>query len=117
MLKPEGYIFISTDDASNWLPRLLGSRWWALGAPLHLCHFSKQGMIIAFERAGNYDLVDLVSDLRQYSIPEVIEHFGVSYQSNFLARVGASLGRTFLGSWIINVKRPEQFITIARKRT
>lgn len=116
MLKSEGYIFISTDDASNWLPRLLGSRWWALGAPLHLCHFSKQGMISAFERAGNYDLVDLVSDLRQYSIPEVIEHFGVSYQSNFLARVGASLGRTFLGSWIINVKRPEQFIAIARKR-
>lgn len=116
MLKPGGYIFISTDDASNWLPRLLNSQWWALGAPLHLCHFSKRGMMSAFERAGDYELIEMVSDLRQYSIPEVIEHFGVSYQSNLLTKVGVSLGKTLLGSWVINVKRPEQFIAIARKR-
>lgn len=115
MLKPEGYVFVSTDDANNWLPRLLGSKWWALGAPLHLCHFSKQGMKSAFERAGNYAQVDLVSDLRQYTIPEVFEHFGVSYRSSLLAKVGASLGKTPLGSWVINVKRPEQFVAIARK--
>ena len=115
MLKPGGYVFVSTDDANNWLPKLFGSRWWALGAPLHLCHFSRQGMKLAFERAGRYESVDLISDVRQYSIPEIIEHFGVSYQSNFLTKIGVMLGKTPLGVWLINFKRPEQFIAIARK--
>lgn len=115
MLKPDGYVFVSTDDANNWLPRLLGSKWWALGAPLHLCHFSKQGMKSAFGRAGNYAQIELVSDLRQYTIPEIFEHFGVSYRNSLLAKMGASLGKTRLGSWVINVKRPEQFVAIARK--
>ena len=117
ILKPGAYIFVSTDDANNWLPRLLGSHWWTFGAPLHLCHFSKRGMEIAFERAGNYELVEMTMDLRQYSIPEVIQHFGVSYQNNFLTKLGAALERTPLSVCIINVKRPEQFITIARKKT
>jgi SAM-dependent methyltransferase len=117
ILKPGAYIFISTDDANNWLPKLLGQRWWALGAPLHLCHFSKQGMKIAFERAGNYELIEMVMDLRQYSIPEVIQHFGVSYQSNLLTKLGTSLDRPPLSEWVIDIRRPEQFITIARKKT
>ena len=116
MLKPGGYVFISTDDADHWLPKLLSSRWWALGAPLHLCHFSRLGMKLAFERAGKYEFIDLISDKRQYSIPEIIEHFGVSYQSNFLTKIGTTLGQTPLGSWLINFKRPEQFIAIARKK-
>lgn len=117
ILKPGGYIFVSTDDANNWLPRLLGSHWWAFGAPLHLCHFSKRGMEIAFERAGNYELIEMAMDLRQYSIPEVIQHFGVSYRSNFLTKFGAILERTPLDTWVINIRRPEQFIAIARKKT
>ena len=39
MLKPGGYIFVSTDDANHWLPKLLGSRWWALGASLTFMSF------------------------------------------------------------------------------
>jgi len=117
ILKPGAYIFVSTDNANNWLPRLLGSRWWAFGAPLHLCHFSKRGMEIAFERAGNYELIEMAMDLRQYSIPEVIQHFGVSYRSNFLTKLGVNLERTPLGTWMIDIRRPEQFITIARKKT
>jgi hypothetical protein len=72
-------------------------------------------MKMAIKRAGNYVSIDLISDIRQYSIPEIIEHFGVSYQSNFLVKIGTTLGKTPLGSWLINFKRPEQFIAIARK--
>ena len=28
VLKPGGYLFVSTDDANHWLPRLLGRHWW-----------------------------------------------------------------------------------------
>ena len=114
VLKPGGWVFISTDDAAHWLPRLLGSHWWALAAPLHLCHFSKRGMAIAFKRAG-LELKEIAKDPRRYSVAEVVKHFGVSYQSSFLTGLGTSMERKALGCLAINVTRPEQFIAIGRK--
>jgi SAM-dependent methyltransferase len=116
MLKPGGITLVSTDDVSNWLPKLLGSRWWSLAPPLHLCHFSKRGMEIAFERAGVFEVLGFVKDKRSYSIPEIIEHFGVTYRSNLLARLALGLKRTPLGVLVLDIARPEQYVAIARKR-
>lgn len=115
LLRPGGFCFISTDDANNWLIRLLGTKWWGIAPPLHLCHFSKQGMETAFERAGNFDKVRMVEDWRRYSLTEIVKHFGVSYQNKTLTSLGAKLDHTLLGRLTINIARPEQFITIARK--
>jgi len=114
ILKPGGRVFISTDDASNWLPRMLGSRWWALGAPMHLCHFSKKGMIIALQRAG-LEIDALKIDRRRYSVAEIIKHFGVSYQSGFLTSLGNRMEKNAFGRLVLHVTRPEQFIAIGRK--
>ena len=116
MLKPGGYCFISTDDASNWLIKLLGTKWWAIAPPLHLCHFSKKGMLAALGRAGNFDYIEMKKDRRKYSIPEIIRHFGVSYQSRLLTDLGTWMGRTPFDRLILDIARPEQFVTIARKR-
>lgn len=114
VLKPGGRVFISTDDAANWLPRLLGSHWWALAAPLHLCHFSKKGMTVAFRRAG-LEIQDFASDPRRYGVAEIIKHFGVSYQSAELTRFGNWMEKNPLGRFVFQVTRPEQFIAIGRK--
>jgi SAM-dependent methyltransferase len=114
ILRPGGCVFISTDDAANWLPRLLGSHWWALAAPLHLCHFSKRGMTIAFQRAG-LEPVGFNSDPRRYGVAEIIRHFGVSYQSGLLNAIGARMEQNWLGRLVFHIARPEQFIAVARK--
>lgn len=114
ILKPGGRVFISTDDAANWLPRLLGSHWWALGAPMHLCHFSKKGMTVAFRRAG-LEFQGFASDPRRYGVAEIIKHFGVSYQSAGLTRFGNWMETNPLGRFVFHVTRPEQFIAIGRK--
>lgn len=114
ILKPGGRVFISTDDAANWLPRLLGSRWWALAAPLHLCHFSKKGMAVALRRAG-LELQDFAGDPRRYGVAEIIKHFGVSYQSAGLTRFGNWMEKNPLGRLVFHITRPEQFIAIGRK--
>ena len=115
MLKPGGICFISTDDVSNWFVKLLGRKWWGIAPPLHLCHFSKTGMHLLFERAGNYSKVDFKKDHRRYSIAEIINHLGVSYQNKSLLGFGNFLSKTIPGKVMLNVARPEQFITIARK--
>lgn len=115
LLKPGGFCFISTDDVNNWLVRWLGTKWWGIAPPLHLCHFSKRGMETAFERAGKFDRVRMVKDRRRYSFAEIIKHFGVSYQNRILTNLGADLDPTLLGRVTLNLARPEQFITIARK--
>jgi SAM-dependent methyltransferase len=114
ILKPGGYLFVSTDDAANWLSRILVHRWWALAAPLHLCHFSKRGLEIACERTG-LGRPAFFADPRYYTIPEIIKHFGVSYQSRLLNSIGNTLGKTFLKKMALRVARPEQFIAVTRK--
>ena len=115
MLRPGGFCFVSTDDVSNWLVKLLGTKWWGFAPPLHLCHFSKRGMQIAFQRAGSFDKIVMEKDWRRYGLAEIIKHFGTSYQNRTLIDLGSRLGDTSLGGFSINIARPEQFITIARK--
>lgn len=115
ILRPGGYLFVSTDDAANWLCRILGHRWWALAAPLHLCHFSKRGLEVACERAG-LERPSFFADPRYYTISEIIKHFGVSYQNSLIDNIGNRLGRIFLGRMTLRIARPEQFIAVIRKR-
>jgi SAM-dependent methyltransferase len=114
VLKPGGYLFVSTDDASSWLPRLLGRRWWALAPPLHLCHFSRKSLRAACALAG-LEPPTFFSDPRYYSIPEVITHFGESYRNATLKALGSRLDRTGLARLPIRVTRPEQFVAAIRK--
>ena len=116
VLKPGGMIFFSTDDANNWLPRILGSKWWALAAPLHICHFSKEGAKVAFHHAGEFEKVGFVSDKRVYGIGEIVSHFGVSYKNKLVLKIGKWLEGTALGSKSITLTRPEQFIAFAQKK-
>ncbi len=114
ILKPGGYLFISTDNAAHWLPRVLGRRWWALGAPYHVFHFSKQALdqvavSIGFEQPRYH------KDPRKYSVSEIIAHFGVSYGSSFLNYLGKLLHKIRVGNITINIARPEQFIAVIRK--
>lgn len=113
LLKPGGYLFVSTDDASHWLPRGLGLKWWGLAPPLHLCHFSKDALRAACRIAGLEQPVFL-PDPRYYTIPEVITHFGESYQSGVLKTIGGWFDRTWLGRRPIRVSRPEQFVAVIR---
>jgi SAM-dependent methyltransferase len=114
ILKPGGFLFVSTDDASNWLPRLLARRWWALAPPLHLCHFSKQALRAACALAG-LDAPAFFSDPRYYTVPEVVTHFGESYRSARLKAIGTRLENTRLGAIPLRVSRPEQFVAVIRK--
>ena len=114
VLKAGGYLFVSTDDANHWLPRLLGRRWWGLAPPLHLCHFSRNGLRTACALAG-MEPPSFFGDPRYYSVPEVIAHFGESYRNATLKALGARLDRTPLGGMAIRVRRPEQFVAVIRK--
>ncbi len=113
VLKPGGHLFVSTDDASHWLPRSLGLRWWGLAPPLHLCHFSKDALRAACRIAGLEPPIFL-ADPRYYTVPEVITHFGESYQSGLLKAIGGWCDRTWLGRRPIRVSRPEQFVAVMR---
>jgi SAM-dependent methyltransferase len=116
ILKPGGYLAVSTDDAGNWLPRLLGRSWWGLAAPLHLNHFTKQSMAIALQRVGGFENVRFVPDRREYRIGEIVSHLGVSFKRKWLADIGKRFEESMLGRKVISVARPEQFIALARRQ-
>lgn len=114
IMKPGGYLFVSTDDSHHWLPRLLGRHWWGLAPPLHLCHFSKDALRAACRVAGLEPPLFL-PDPRYYTVPEVVTHFGESYQSRLLKSVGARLDSSWLGRFPVRVSRPEQFVAVIQR--
>jgi SAM-dependent methyltransferase len=114
ILRPGGYLFVSTDDAASWLPKILGKHWWSLAAPLHLCHFSKKGLTIACERVG-LGAPMFFSDPREYRLPEIIKHFGVSYEINFLKAIGVTIEKSVLNKVVVRIARPEQFVAVIPK--
>ena len=116
IVKPGGYLAVSTDDVGNWLVRLLGRKWWGLAAPLHLNHFTKRAMTIAIQRVGGFEEVAFVPDKREYRLGEIVSHLGVSFKSQWLANIGKRFESTFLGKRVITVSRPEQFIAIACRK-
>lgn len=115
ILKPGGFVFISTDDVNNWLPRFAGRVWWSLAPPLHLCHFSKEGMLRAFWHAGGFEPVEFFPDTRAYRLADLLEHLAVSYSSRSLARIAQLAKMSGTGGVRLVVRRPEQFILAARK--
>jgi ubiquinone/menaquinone biosynthesis C-methylase UbiE len=116
ILKPGGYLFVSTDNVANWLPKTLGKYRWSLAAPMHLCHFSKKGLTIACERAGLGTPI-FSPDPREYTIPEIIKHLGVSYESIFLKTIGMTLQKSVVNKLVVRIARPEQFVAVIQKHT
>jgi SAM-dependent methyltransferase len=116
ILKPGGYLAISTDDVANWLVRLLGRQWWGLAPPLHLNHFSKRGMTLAFQRVGGFEEVVFVPDKREYRLGEIVSHLGVSFKNRWLTNIGKRFEASFLGKRVIKVARPEQFVAIVCRK-
>jgi SAM-dependent methyltransferase len=116
ILKPGGYLTVSTDDVENWLVRLLGRKWWGLAAPLHLNHFTKRGMMIAIQRVGGFEEVAFVPDKREYRLGEIVSHLGVSFKNRWLTNIGKRFEASFLGKRVIKVARPEQFVAIVCRK-
>ncbi len=116
LLKPGGYCFISTDDISSWLVKLLGKNWWSFAPPLHLCHFSIKSLKIAAHRAGGFDISEIKRDRRLYKFSEIVKHFGVAYQSKLIQKAGNIINNKQIGQFVLSINRPEQFILILRKQ-
>lgn len=52
ILKPNGYLVLSTPNSNGWGARLFGKRWINWHAPYHLHLFSKKSLIIISQKAG-----------------------------------------------------------------
>lgn len=52
VLKPEGYVILSTPNAAGWGAKVFGSRWINWHAPYHLHFFTQRSMQLAADRAG-----------------------------------------------------------------
>jgi len=117
LLRAGGFCFISTDDVNNWLVKLMGRKWWSIAPPLHLSHFSKKSIKMAVERAGGFEICEIIKDQRMYKLNEIVRHFGTSYRNNFLSSLGLLIEDSPIGQVSVSIKRPEQFILILRKNS
>lgn len=52
VVKPGGYLFLSTGDFGAWLPRLQGLKWRQIHPPTHLFYFTRDSLKALAKRAG-----------------------------------------------------------------
>lgn len=89
LLKPEGFVYISTPDIGSWTARLLGKNWWGIN-PLHLTYFSRKTMIHLLHRQG-FETIIVRSYARRFSLEywaSRLEHF-----HPLLAKIGIKMLR------------------------
>lgn len=67
LLRPGGFLAVTTGDASSWVARLLGSKWRLLIPPSHLVFLSRKGISVLLEEAGYSEIVvDTIGYYRSY---------------------------------------------------
>ena len=52
LLKPQGYLFLTTGDFGAWLPWIQGFRWRQIHPPTHLFYFTRKSLRCLVERSG-----------------------------------------------------------------
>jgi SAM-dependent methyltransferase len=58
VIRPGGYLFITTGDLAAWLPRLQGPRWRLIHPPTHLHYFSRDTLSRLLRGAG-FEVVEV----------------------------------------------------------
>jgi 2-polyprenyl-3-methyl-5-hydroxy-6-metoxy-1,4-benzoquinol methylase len=121
MLKPGGYICLSTLDYDNWFPKLAGRRWpWLMD--MHLFYFSPDLLAQMFEKAG-FELVHVdkyvhyatlkylfrkIGSLPLYGFDKIISLFIPVIPSSIMVPVSFGDIKLFIGR-----KRPCNIINVS----
>lgn len=118
LLKPGGYLFLSTGDLGALLPRLQGRHWRQLHPPTHLFYFTRPSLRALCYRVG--------LQIVRFGTVRVFRRFGSALKSlarwhkeTILGRLAASAQRV-TPSWLLRLDIPlnsgDTLYLVARKR-
>jgi 2-polyprenyl-3-methyl-5-hydroxy-6-metoxy-1,4-benzoquinol methylase len=94
MLRPGGYLFLSTPDAGSFVARLLGRRWHYLDPVQHITVFSSHNLRNTLARCG-FEVVRTRSLGHRYRVRYVLDRLVYLHRGGWLGMV-ASLARRSL---------------------
>jgi SAM-dependent methyltransferase len=116
LLKPGGYLFISTPDAGSLVARLLGRHWHYIDPVQHLNLFSFANLSLALKRAG-FEVIQQRSFGRYYRLRYVFDRIAQLHRSGVLGcagRIGQFLLRRFLNR-AVYIKLGDVMGVVARR--
>ncbi|MGA9450171.1 MAG: class I SAM-dependent methyltransferase [Verrucomicrobiia bacterium] len=119
LLKPGGFLFLTTGDFGAWLPRWQGLKWRQIHPPTHLFYFTRPSLRKLCNRAGlepvRFDTVTVHRRLR--SALQALERLQGGSPSGRLARVGLGLLPAAVLGWGIPLNLLDTLCLVARKPT
>ncbi len=113
LLKPEGYVFISTPNVNAVIARLLGPRWWSYRLE-HVSLFSPATLRRALDTSG-FDVVATWTQGRDFTISYLASKLIATYAPR--ARpIYSMLTRWGFDRWMAYLDIGDQIAVLARKR-
>lgn len=117
LLRPGGWLFLSTPDAGSLVARAMGRRWHYLDPVQHLAVFSRASLRALLEQAG-YEVVTVGALGHTYRIRYVLDRLCFLHQRGLLGaalRLGRVLGRPLAGSSVY-LQLGDVMVVAARRR-
>jgi SAM-dependent methyltransferase len=115
LLRPDGYLFITTGDIDAWLPRRQGPRWRLIHPPTHLQYFSQITMTRMLENRG-FDVVSVSHPGYWRSVRQILHGlfvFGKSHEPSAAYKILNQLLPKKLGVYMNTF---DIMYVVARKR-
>jgi SAM-dependent methyltransferase len=114
LLRPGGFLLVSTGDARSAVARLSGRRWHLLTPRHHNFFFTRRSLGEAFRAAGlEVELMTYPSSL--YSVHYLLYKLQTVWDSPRLERLAGRVGRTRLGSRAIPINLRDIVTVVGRR--
>lgn len=114
LLRPGGFLALTSPDASSWYARLMGKRWHLYIPPEHIHHYT-HASFASIVRQHGFQLVEYGVAKKQFTIPYIFhtaQHWtGIS----LLGTLGNFIAQTPLARLAIPLNFRDNFFAIVRK--
>jgi hypothetical protein len=99
LLRPRGWLFVSTPDAGSLVARALGRRWHYLDPVQHITVFSRSNLRVLLERSG-YEVVHMRAMGHSYRVRYVLDRLAFLHDRGVaggVLRLARALARPLAG--------------------
>lgn len=117
ILKPAGFLIISTPNASGWQAKLMGKRWFSYRHPDHFWFFGEKSLKLLLLKAGFVKIKKIKDPPRVYELGWLVKLLPYYLKGNFWQKASLKIQKILGKGKKIKIPLPlDSLVLVAQKR-